>query len=62
MDNATPTNVWLRPLDGSSARQLTKFTDGATISDFAWSTDGKRIAIGRMIISNDIVLFKGLKP
>jgi hypothetical protein len=36
-------------------------TDSRTIPDFAWSRDGKRLAIARMTVTNDIVLFKGLK-
>jgi Tol biopolymer transport system component len=54
-------NVWIQPLDGSPARQLTHFTDGRAIPDFAWSRDGKRLAIARMSVTNDIVLFRGLK-
>jgi Tol biopolymer transport system component len=54
-------NVWVQPLDGGPLRQLTHFTDGRTIPDFAWSRDGKRLAIARMSVTNDIVLFKGLR-
>ena len=54
-------NVWIQPLDGGPARQLTHFTDGRSIPDFAWSRDGKRLAVARMSVSNDIVLFKGLR-
>ena len=57
---ATPSNVWLQPLDEAPARQLTHLTDG-TISDFAWSKDGSRLALARATMTNDIVLFKGLK-
>jgi Tol biopolymer transport system component len=53
-------NVWIQPLDGGPARQFTHFTDGRTIPDFAWSRDGKRLAIARVSVTNDIVLFKGL--
>jgi len=56
---ATPSNVWLQPLDGAPPRQLTQFTD-RTVSDFAWSRD-MRLAVARATITNDIVLFKGLK-
>jgi Tol biopolymer transport system component len=35
-------NVWLQPLDGSPAKQLTNFTS-ETIFRFAWSPDGKLI-------------------
>lgn len=58
---AAQANVWIQPLDGSAPRQLTRFTDGRAIADFAWSHDGKRLAISRFSTSNDIVLFRGLK-
>jgi hypothetical protein len=52
----------VQPIDGSPRRQLTHFTDNRTITDFAWSRDGKRLAIARATVTNDIVLFKGLRP
>jgi Tol biopolymer transport system component len=54
-------NVWIQPLAGGSRRQLTRFTDGRPIESFAWSRDGKRLALTRSTQTNDIVLFKGLK-
>jgi serine/threonine protein kinase len=54
-------NLWVQPLDGSARRQLTHFADNRTIADFAWSRDGKRLAIARTTVTNDIVLFKGLR-
>jgi Tol biopolymer transport system component len=54
-------NIWIQPLDGSAHRQLTHFTDDREIADFAWSHDGKRLAISRVSTSNDIVLFRGLR-
>jgi Tol biopolymer transport system component len=59
VSSTTPSNVWVQPLDGTPARQLTHFTDRA-ISDFAWSRDGSRLAVARSTATNDIVLFKGL--
>jgi Tol biopolymer transport system component len=53
-------NLWVQPLDGSAPRQITHFTDGRSIVDFAWSRDGKHLAIARTTVTNDIVLFKGL--
>jgi serine/threonine protein kinase/Tol biopolymer transport system component len=53
-------NIWLAPLAGGPPRQLTHFTD-RTIANFAWSRDGKRLAIARTTTTNDIVLFKGLR-
>ena len=54
-------NLWVQPLDGKPLRQLTHFADGRPIADFAWSRDGKRLAIARATLANDIVLFKGLR-
>ena len=59
--DTTLSNVWGLPIDGKAPYQLTKFTDGRTITDFAWSRDGKRLAISRSVTTNDIVLFKGLR-
>jgi len=61
-DAATQANLWLQPLDGSTARQLTHFAADRTINDYAWSRDGKRLAVTRQSIGNDIVLFRGLRP
>jgi len=61
VDDATRSNIWVQPIDGGPAQQLTRFTDGRLIDDYAWSPDGKRLAIARATVSNDIVLFKGLK-
>jgi serine/threonine protein kinase len=54
-------NIWIQSLEGSTPRQLTHFTDGREIADFAWSHDGKRLAISRVSTNNDIVLFRGLR-
>lgn len=56
----TSTNLMVQPLDGSPAFQLTRFTD-RRLGDFAWSSDGRRLAIQRSTTANDIVLFKGLQ-
>jgi Tol biopolymer transport system component len=54
-------NIWIQPLDGKPPYQLTRFGDGRPIVDFAWSHDRKRLAIARATVTNDIVLFKGLR-
>jgi Tol biopolymer transport system component len=58
---AQGTNIWLQPVDGGPPRQLTHFAeDGRTIWDFAWSANGKRLAVGRALTTNNIVMFQGL--
>lgn len=54
-------NIWIQPLDGSPPQQLTHFTDGRQIPDFAWSHDGTRLAVVRAETSTDIVLYRGLR-
>ena len=53
-------DLWLQPVDGKPPHQLTQFADDRLIADFAWSRDGKRLAITRSSTTTDIVLFKGL--
>jgi hypothetical protein len=48
------------PSHDIAPRQLTHFTD-PTIGDFASSRDGQRLAVARVTVANDIVLFKGLR-
>jgi Tol biopolymer transport system component len=54
-------NLWVQPLDGGARYPLTHFTDDRAITDFAWSADGSRLAIARTTITDDIVLFRGLR-
>jgi serine/threonine protein kinase/Tol biopolymer transport system component len=62
VDPGTQSDLWAQPIDGSAPRQLTHFpADGQQIWDFAWSADGKRLAVARARIASDIVLFRGLK-
>jgi serine/threonine protein kinase/Tol biopolymer transport system component len=62
VDNGGLLNLWVQPIDAGAPYQLTHFSDGRRIFDFHWSHDGKRLAISRATTTNDIVLFKGLKP
>jgi Tol biopolymer transport system component len=58
-------SVWAMPLDGGEPHPITNFAPGAVgdaITSVAWSHDGQRLAIGRVAISNDIVLLTGLRP
>jgi eukaryotic-like serine/threonine-protein kinase len=55
-----PSNIWVQPLDGSAPRQLTSFVDRRIVA-YAWSPDGKQLAISRAIDASDIVLLKGVE-
>jgi hypothetical protein len=60
-DGKTNTILWQQPIDGSPPRQLMQLRSDGQIDAYAWSRDGKRLAISRSLPSSDIVLFKGLK-
>jgi Tol biopolymer transport system component len=57
--DSSGTNVWTRSFKGGDPRQVTQFTDRA-IKAFAYSRDGKRLAVARATTTNDIVLLRGL--
>ncbi len=50
-------NVWLLPLNGDKPRRLTNFNDNFIFS-FAWSNDGKNLAVSRGTLTSDAILFK----
>jgi len=58
--DAAGTNVWIQPTDGGPARRVTNFTD-RTIRNFAWSPNGKVLAVMRSVTTSDIVLLKGVR-
>jgi eukaryotic-like serine/threonine-protein kinase len=53
-------NLWVQPLAGGSRRALTHFTS-QEIEYFAYSHDGKQIAIGRGTPSSDVVLISNFR-
>jgi Tol biopolymer transport system component/DNA-binding winged helix-turn-helix (wHTH) protein len=53
-------NIWGQPLDGGSPRRLTNFKD-QLIFDFAWSRDGKYLALSRGTVNSDVVLIGNFK-
>ena len=53
-------NVWIVPYAGGQAKQVTRFTD-QFIFAFAWSQDGKRLALSRGTVSTDVVLLTAQK-
>jgi eukaryotic-like serine/threonine-protein kinase len=54
-------NIWLQSLSGGATRQLTEFKD-QRIFGFAWSRDGKQLALSRGVVNSDVVLVKDFKP
>ena len=54
------TNVWAQPLDGGKPRPLTTFTSDL-IFDYAWSRDGKQLALARGNVTSDVVLLSNFR-
>jgi TolB protein len=52
-------NIWKQPLDGSAPRQLTHFNSDRIFS-FAWSKDGRHLAVARGTVASDVVLVRNL--
>jgi serine/threonine protein kinase len=50
-------NIWAQPVDGGPSKPLTKFTTNQ-ITNFAWSRDGKKLALVRGHIHSDVVLVR----
>jgi eukaryotic-like serine/threonine-protein kinase len=50
-------NLWLQPISGGPPRQLTNWTAKQVFS-FAWSRDGRRVAVARGSRNDDIVLIR----
>jgi hypothetical protein len=48
-------NIWATPLDGGQPRWLTSFVD-LRIFGFAWSRDGRTLAVSRGEYTSDVVL------
>ncbi len=53
-------NLWAQPLAGGAPKQLTEFKD-QRIFNFAWSRDGKQLALSRGVVNSDVVLLSGFK-
>jgi len=50
-------NLWMQPLDGSSHKQLTHYT-ADRIGSFGYSPDGAKLAIARVHVESDAILFR----
>jgi len=53
-------NIWSQPVNGGPRKPLTNFNSDS-ISSFAWSRDGKRLAISRGPVTTDVVLLKDFR-
>jgi Tol biopolymer transport system component len=53
-------NIWRQPVDGSPPSQVTQFATGR-IFNFAYSPDGKQLALSRGFVDSDIVLIRNLE-
>jgi Tol biopolymer transport system component len=53
-------NIWIQPVDGSPARQLTDFKSDRIFS-FDWSRDGKWLALSRGPEQRDVVMMSDFK-
>lgn len=53
-------NIWSQPLAGGPPKQLTHFTSEQIFS-YAWSRDGKRLAVARGDTTNDVVLITNFR-
>jgi eukaryotic-like serine/threonine-protein kinase len=55
-------NVWLQPIDGGPGHYITKFPSDQSRGGFAWSPDGKTLAILRGRVDSDVVLLRDTGP
>jgi TolB protein len=53
-------NVWIQPLDGNPAKQLTHFKSDQ-IFWFDWSPDGRQLGVSRGAVTSDVVLIKDVQ-
>jgi TolB protein len=57
VDSTNFANITSQPIDGGPPVQLTDFTSERIFS-FAWSHDGKQLAVARGTVTNDVVLIR----
>jgi serine/threonine protein kinase/sugar lactone lactonase YvrE len=55
-------NVWVQPIDGGAGHYITKFGSDQSRGGFAWSPDGKTLAILRGRLDSDVVLLRDSAP
>ena len=60
LDDKNLSNMSIQTIDGGSTKQLTDFKPGRVFS-FAWSRDGKQLAIARGSETKDVILIRNFK-
>jgi eukaryotic-like serine/threonine-protein kinase len=60
LDRGGASNIWRQPLAGGPPNQVTNFKSDL-IFFFAWSCDGKQLALARGTISSDVVLISNFR-
>jgi len=53
-------NLWSQAIDGGQPKKLTEWKS-ERIFDFAFSNDGKRLALSRGVVTNDVILISDFK-
>ena len=53
----TVSNLWLQPINGGAPKPLTDFKENQ-ITAFAWSPDGKQLALSRGVRTKDVVVLR----
>jgi hypothetical protein len=59
-DKGRVSNLFNQPIDGGPPSQLTDLKS-FRIHSFAWSRDGKQLAMARWTVTSDIVLMKDFR-
>jgi TolB protein len=54
-------NIWSQPLDGGPPKPLTNFDESSQVLSFAWSRDGKQLAMARGRSKADVILISSFK-
>lgn len=53
-------NIWSQPIAGGPRKQITNF-QAEDIFSFAWTRDGKRLALARGVETGDVILITGFR-
>jgi Tol biopolymer transport system component len=54
-------NLWEQPIAGGPPRQVTHFPPGEDIRGFAWSKDGKQLAVVRGHVNSNVIVISDFR-